>query len=302
MKKFLLALLFVGNLFFASTADAEIETYTGEGKATMSEAETLEKVTERAKIYALRNATEKAGVYIRSQSRLRDLELVDDEVVMMTGGILKIINTNVEKVLVNDVIQIFVTVTVTVDSEDLQKEIDNFIARNPNRKISPTPVEKPAPPPPSVEKIEPPDPPQVPVEVVTPTPTDDRAVAKELLNLINVEREKNGKKIFTFNSVLTKSAKIRVKELTQKFSGIRPNGQDWWTVLPLSYQNEIAWEYRFIGYNSPQGVVDWFMNSDDAEQKKARKRLLNSDYREIGVAHFYNEDSKDKHYWILIFS
>ena len=42
MKKFLATLLIVGNLFFMSAAHAEIETYTGADRATMSEAETFD--------------------------------------------------------------------------------------------------------------------------------------------------------------------------------------------------------------------------------------------------------------------
>lgn len=152
MKKLLAALFILCSLLFMPAALAEVETYTGEGKATMSEAETLEKVIERAKTYALRNAREKAGVYIRSQSRLRDLELVEDEVVTLTSGILKIKDSKVEKTLVNDAIQVYVIVTVTIDSDDLQREIDKFLSQNPNRKTTPQqpPVEQPKP----VEKVE----------------------------------------------------------------------------------------------------------------------------------------------------
>lgn len=127
MKKFLATLLVVGNLFFALTVNAETETYTGEGKATMSEAETQEQIIERAKTYALRNAREKAGVYIRSRSELRDLELVEDDIITMTAGVLKITDTQIEKTLVNDAIQVFVTVTVIIDSDELKRNIDDFI-------------------------------------------------------------------------------------------------------------------------------------------------------------------------------
>lgn len=127
MKKFLATLLVVCSLFFMSAAQAENETYTGEGKATMSEAETQEQIIERAKTYALRNAREKAGVYIRSRSELRDFELVEDDIITMTAGVLKITDTQIEKTLVNDAIQVFVTVTVIIDSDELKRNIDDFI-------------------------------------------------------------------------------------------------------------------------------------------------------------------------------
>ncbi len=127
MKKFLATLLIVCSLFFMSAAQAEVETYTGEGKATMSEAETQEQIIERAKTYALRNAREKAGVYIRTRSELRDFELVEDDIITMTAGVLKITDTQIEKTLVNDAVQVFVTITVIIDSDELKRNIDDFI-------------------------------------------------------------------------------------------------------------------------------------------------------------------------------
>ena len=100
----------------------------------MSEAETMEKIIERAKTYALRNAQEKAGVYIRTRSELRDFELVEDDVITLTSGVLKITDTQVEKTLVNDAIQVFVTVTVIIDSDELKRNIDDFI--NSHEKIT----------------------------------------------------------------------------------------------------------------------------------------------------------------------
>ena len=129
MKKFLTVLLIFGNLFFASTVNAETETYTGKGKATMGESETQEQIIERAKTYALRNAREKAGVYIKTKSRLKDFELVEDDIITLASGVLKITDTQIEKTLVNDTIQVFVTVTVIIDMDNLQKEIDDFLAQ-----------------------------------------------------------------------------------------------------------------------------------------------------------------------------
>ena len=181
MKKFLFALIV--SLFVTATSHAAIETYVGEGSATMSEAETQDVAVDRAKLKALRHAQEQAGVYIRSQSRMRDLELVDDEVEMLTGGIVKIMNTNVKKTVINDeVIQVFVTVTVQINSDDLQREIDKLLSkRNPKPPVDrPKPIEQPAPQPvdkPKPEKVEPPtekieQPVEEPVPVEEPTPAE----------------------------------------------------------------------------------------------------------------------------------
>ena len=135
MKKFLTVLLIFGNLFFASTVNAETETYTGKGKATMGESETQEQIIERAKTYALRNAREKAGVYIKTKSRLKDFELVEDDIITLASGVLKITDTQIEKTLVNDTIQVFMTVTVIIDSDELKQNIDDFINSHGNVNI-----------------------------------------------------------------------------------------------------------------------------------------------------------------------
>ena len=142
MKKLLLTAFVTGILLFMPAAEAAIETYVGEGKATMSEDETQEKTINRAKTYALRHAQEQAGVYIRSQSRMHDLELVDDDVETITGGIVKIQNTDIRKSLSDDgVIQVFVTVTVQIDTDALQREIERIL----DKRKAKTPIDRPKP-------------------------------------------------------------------------------------------------------------------------------------------------------------
>ena len=192
MRKLFMAALISGILFFMPAAEAEIETYIGMGNATMNETENQEQVINRAKGYALRRASEQAGVYVISQSKLRDLELVDDEVISITGGLMKITDEKVEKSLLGgEVLQVTVTVTVQIDSEALQREIDRRLEKQrpktpidrpkPIEQPKPKPVEqpkppieqpKPKPPAPTVEPPKPPaptvEPPKPPVPTVEP--------------------------------------------------------------------------------------------------------------------------------------
>lgn len=96
----------------------------------MGESETLEKVIERAKQYAKREAIEKAGVYIRSRSEVRNLELVKDEIISMAGGIVKVIDSDKEIISKDNAVKVFVTVTITIDTDDLQREIDKYFEKN----------------------------------------------------------------------------------------------------------------------------------------------------------------------------
>ena len=393
MKRLFMATLIAGSLFFMPAAEAAIEIYIGEGSATMSEAETQDAAIDRAKLKALRNAQEQAGVYIKNQSRMRDLELVEDEVEMISGGIVKISKTDIRKSLSDDgVIQVFVTVTVQIDTDALQREIERLLNKRkpkeepkppvdrpkPLDEPKPKPVEKPKPKPeekpkpvepvepvdkpeekpvaqpkpepvtkpkpdpvikpkpepaPPVEKpkpepkpepvekpkppveeqkpkpIEPPAPikpiePPTPVEPVTPPPTepkpnlwntDQKDLGTELMEMINAERAKVGKKALTRNSVLAKGAKVRAEELTKKWSDKRPNGTGWWTVLPPSFQQKSSWEYVHSGYDTPQKVIDWYL-------EQSGSKILSGDYTTIGVGYIYKEDSEEKHYWVVILS
>ncbi|MBQ3452388.1 MAG: tetratricopeptide repeat protein, partial [Selenomonadaceae bacterium] len=124
MKKFLTAVL-ASSLFFMPTSHAEIQTYTGEGTYVMSEGENLGVAKDRAKMDALRNAQEKAGVYIRSYSKMKNFELIDDEVIAIASNIVKLVQdpqyypleavANLEGVLVK------VMITANINSDDLNQ-------------------------------------------------------------------------------------------------------------------------------------------------------------------------------------
>lgn len=166
MKKFLATLLIVGSLFFVSTTvEAAIETYIGEGSATMTKRETQDAVIDRAKVKALRNAQKQAGVYISSQASGRNIKLVDSEVEMISGGLVKIVDTNIRKYLSDDgVMKVFATVKVQIDTDQLQREIERLL--NKRKPVeTPKPVEKPKPP---VDKPKPTTPIERPKPIETP--------------------------------------------------------------------------------------------------------------------------------------
>ena len=290
MKKLLAMWLVVMSLFFVPTVEAAIQTYTGTDDYTVGERETQEDAQNNSKLRALRNAQEQAGLYIRSRSRSKDLELVEDEIVTLTEGIVKIVGApQYRKEILSDgkSILIHTTVTVQIDTDDVDRRLEEIIRQHkpaPTTPIDrPQPIETPAPP---VEEQ------PAPVETVI----DDKAMANELLSLLNAERVKAGKKPFVVNEVLTYAAKVRAKELSQNQSSTRPNGTEWTTAVPMPYKTD-CWQDGFWGMNSPQQIVDWYMN-----QKSQRKRILGSRYNKIGIAHFYKADSEHKHYWCILTS
>ena len=93
MKKFFAAVLVVMSFFISPVANAEVKTYTGKDEYIIGERETIEQAKEHSKIRALRNAREQAGVYIRSRSISKDLELIEDEILTIAEDFLHVVGT-----------------------------------------------------------------------------------------------------------------------------------------------------------------------------------------------------------------
>ena len=127
MRKFirqtLTALFVAANLFIVSPVNAEVQTYEGTDEYIMNEAENLAVAKERAKEKALRNAREKAGVYIHSFSRTIDLELVEDEIISIVSGVLRVIEVHFDTTPLPEAngFTIRATVKANIDTADLEK-------------------------------------------------------------------------------------------------------------------------------------------------------------------------------------
>ena len=115
----------IGMIFALNAAVAHAEIYTGEGSYVMSEGENLGVSKERAKADAMRNATEKAGVYVKSYSRSKNFELEEDIIETMTANILKLVENPhfdmPEKVNNLEGILIHVIVKVQIDDSDITR-------------------------------------------------------------------------------------------------------------------------------------------------------------------------------------
>ena len=120
-------LFIVSIMLFASVTHAEI--YTGEGSYIMSEGENLGVAKERAKADAMRNAAEKAGTYVRSYTKTRNLTLEEDIIETMTASIIKLIGNpnflpyeqldNLEGLLIR------VIVNVQIEDSDINRWLNN---------------------------------------------------------------------------------------------------------------------------------------------------------------------------------
>ena len=123
MKKLLAAAVIASNLFFMSSVNAEVKTYVGSDEYVMSEFETIDIAKQRAKQKAERAAQEQAGVFIESNTEVVNMQVTKDEIVTMTGGILKIVDVSYEQNALPNVngMVIRATVKADIDSDDITR-------------------------------------------------------------------------------------------------------------------------------------------------------------------------------------
>ena len=91
----------------------------------------------------------------------------------------------------------------------------------------------------------------------------------------------------------------RADELTKSYSHSRANGDAWYTIL-TDYgidTNCFAGENIAAGYDTPEGVVEGWMNSAGH-----RKNILNTNYEyfAVGVSYYENDPEYYFYYWDLI--
>ena len=124
MRNFLAAIVVM--ILFASTAHAEIKTYTGYGEYLMTD-ETIDYAKEQAELYAQRDVLEKVCVFVKGQSLMIDNELSDDEVTTISAGILHVTDTKFSLDMADDGILIKSFVTAQIDTAELEKLLEQAI-------------------------------------------------------------------------------------------------------------------------------------------------------------------------------
>lgn len=132
---------------------------------------------------------------------------------------------------------------------------------------------------------------------ITPVPTfTEEQFAAEIFRLTNVERAKHGEPLVQTNNDLNRAAMQRAKEISIKFSHTRPDGTNALSVFG-EYNNipdNHAAENIAAGYNSPQSVVDGWMNSPGH-----RVSLLNTYSTHLGVGVYKSGSS---YYCVQLFT
>ncbi len=137
--------------------------------------------------------------------------------------------------------------------------------------------------------------PQTP-DTTLPEQNNSADYAKEILDLVNQERQKAGLNALELDAALCNAAQTRSQEQTVVFSHTRPNGQSCFSVLDengISYRG--AGENIAMGQRSAEEVMNGWMNSEGH-----RANILNSSFTKLGVGCY--QDSAGKLYWTQLFT
>lgn len=125
---------------------------------------------------------------------------------------------------------------------------------------------------------------------------NNSSFANQVLKLVNAERVKGGLQELTMSSALTAPANKRAQEIKTKFSHTRPNGTQWSTVLDeYGVSVRTAGENLAYGYNTPEAVVEGWMNSPGH-----RANIMNGNFNKIGIGVY--TDSNGTVYCTQLFS
>ena len=114
---------------------------------------------------------------------------------------------------------------------------------------------------------------------ITPAPTyTEEQFAEEIFRLSNIERAKAGQPLFKHHSEMTKAAMLRAKEISIKFSHIRPNGEKGNTVAGFEFNFGCTEGENIGGARTPEALVEAWMKSNGH-----RWALLNHSSTHLGV-------------------
>lgn len=113
----------------------------------------------------------------------------------------------------------------------------------------------------------------------------------QVVSLVNQERAKQGLAPLTKTTALDQTARVRVVEISQKYSHDRPDGSACFTAFPDS---NAAGENIARGSDSPASVMSGWMNSSTH-----RSNILNGSFVHIGVGCY---QKNGQIYWVQCFT
>lgn len=127
VKAVVCGLLLMMGICLSGSADAEICTVKAVGYYQMGDGmeESQAIAKERAKVDALRRASEQGAVYVESVSKVSQGVLTSDDIKMLTATILQVTDEKYQPVIVGDSIQYQCHLVAVVDTDSVKDKIRN---------------------------------------------------------------------------------------------------------------------------------------------------------------------------------
>ncbi len=123
---------------------------------------------------------------------------------------------------------------------------------------------------------------------------------RDVLNLVNQERAKQGLNALAWGGVCATAADVRVREIMTSYSHTRPDGSSLATACPeMSKVGGKLGENLHAGNAavSPETVVASWMASPDH-----RANILNPEFKYVTIGFIFDPSSQHKTYWSQYFS
>ena len=126
----------------------------------------------------------------------------------------------------------------------------------------------------------------------------NKEFADKVIELVNIERAKEGLSPVVKEESLAELSDIRAKETVTLFSHQRPDGSSWVSILQ-EYNVSYSWVAENIaaGQSSPAKVVQAWM-----ESPPHRKNIMSPDANKISVSCYVDENSYYVYYWQQFFA
>lgn len=140
-------------------------------------------------------------------------------------------------------------------------------------------------------------------ETITKAPTKEESVigvkvglddqaSKTAFNLINSQRQSIGLSGIVFSDKIMSMTNKRAEEISQSYSGTRPDGSNWSTVDP---NNQLTNEFNVSDASTAESAIAALMNNAEV------KKILMSDANITGAISMYHND-KGVRVWNLLIS
>jgi tetratricopeptide (TPR) repeat protein len=114
-----LKILFLVLLLLPAAASAEIKEIIAEGTYNMGDGETPGVAESRALLNAKRVAIEQAGTYVESYSKVKNLQLTEDEIKVMASGVMEVTIIGKKRTVVGEGLHFWVKIKALVNSDKM---------------------------------------------------------------------------------------------------------------------------------------------------------------------------------------